>query len=76
MSVNNLICKSVNLVVGIFNIVAIVPLVLTIGLVILSLCAVDLTLFIACILGILKILIPSLPFDFQVDSIILRIIIV
>lgn len=72
---NSLVCKSVNFVVGIFNVIAIVPLVLTIGLVILALCAVDLTLFIACILGILKILIPSLPFNFDVDSIILKIII-
>lgn len=73
---NNLVCKSVNFAIGIFNIVAIVPLLLTFGLIILVLCAVDLSIFIACTLGTLKIAIPSLPFDFQSNSIILRIIIV
>jgi hypothetical protein len=52
------------------------PLVLAFGIVILALCLVNLALFIALILAILKIFIPKLPVNFGTDNIILRIIIV
>ena len=73
---NKFIYKSINFIIGILNIVAVMPLVLAVGLIILALCVVNLVLFIACILAILKIFIPSLPVNFGVDNIILRIIIV
>lgn len=73
---NKLIYKSISFIIGIINIVAVMPLVLAVGLVILALCVVDLALFIAFILAILKIFIPSLSVNFGVDNIILRIIIV
>lgn len=75
MMENKFIYTSINFIIGILNIVAVMPLVLAVGLIILALCVVDLMLLIAFILAILKIFIPSLSVNFEVNNIILRIII-
>lgn len=61
---NRVIYTSINFIIGILNIMIIMPLVLAFGLVILALCLVNLALFIAFVVGFLKILIPSLPVNF------------
>jgi len=73
---NKLIYNSINFIIGILNILIIMPVVLAVGLVIVALCAVDLLLFIAFILAVLKIFIPSMIVNFGVHNTILRIMIV
>lgn len=73
---NKLIYTIINVIMGILNIIIVMPLLLAFGLVILALCVVDLALFIAFILGVLKIFIPILPVNFGVNNIILKIIII
>lgn len=73
---NKLIYNSINFIIGILNILIIVPLVLAVGVVIIALCLVELALFVALILLVFKMFIPSLPVHLGVDNIILKIIFV
>lgn len=73
---NKLIDTSINFIIGILNIMIIMPLVLAFGLVILALCLVNIALFIAFVLGVLKIFIPILPVNFGVNNIILKLLII
>ncbi|SFJ29303.1 hypothetical protein SAMN02910355_2026 [Terrisporobacter glycolicus] len=71
-----LIYTSINFIIGVLNIIIIMPLVLAFGLVILALCLVNIALFIAFVLGVLKIFIPSLPVNFGVSNILLKLLVI
>lgn len=77
---NKLIYTCANFIIGLLNIMIVMPLVLAFGLVILALCLVDLVLFIAFILAVLSIFIPSIPVNIPanigVNNMIFKILIV
>lgn len=77
---NKLIYTCANFIIAALNIMIIMPLVLAFGLVILALCLVELALFIAFVLAILSIFIPSVPVNIPanigVNNIIFKLLIV
>lgn len=73
MMENKVIYVITHFIIKVLNILVIMPLVLAFGIVIVALCVVDIALFIAAILSVLKIFIPNLPVNLGVDNIILKI---
>lgn len=71
---NKFIFRSIYFIMKILNILTMVPLVLAFVLVMLTLCIVDLALFLSPISLILNILIPSLAINFGINSFMLKLI--